>query len=95
MADSLGVRGDDRTEKGQEITLWSGPFMSVFEATGYARDGARRITMTDYSDEQFVVVLPKGMTFPRTDENFLRVDDVIRQAYSKHSAKLGRVQVVS
>ena len=85
-----GVRNDARTKTTETLTLWSGSFMAVYEATGKARDSAHQMTMTDYSGEKFVVVLPDNVTFPREDANYEEIDRAINNSYDKHNAKLKR-----
>ena len=81
------------TGAGSEIVLWSGPWHEIYEASGKARQGAKSITLTDYNRDKFRVVLPEGVTFPRTAENFIAIDAAISEAYEAHNARLGRIQV--
>lgn len=54
-------------------------------ATGVARRGARSITLTvaDYTGTRIHVALPDGDTFPRTDDNYFRIDSRISETVDK------------
>lgn len=93
MSALYGIREDERTTTRAYFTVWSGPFLSTFEAEGWTRYGAKSATLTDYSGERFRVELPEGVTFPRTAENYRHIDDAISAAYETHNARLGRVQI--
>lgn len=82
-----------RTAFTAHLSVWSSAFMSVFEAEGTTRDGAKSATFTDYSGERFRVILPDGITFPRTDGNYEEIDQAISEAYEAHNARLGRTQM--
>ena len=66
------------------INVWSGAFMSDFEAGGVARNGARSITLTTHAGDRVTVRLPDGITFPRTDENYQAIDQAISEALRTH-----------
>lgn len=82
------------THKRISFTIWSGPFMSVWEASGYATPGAKQVTVTTYAPDRVVVKLPEGVTFPRTDENYRQIDDAINASLNEYERKRGSVQVL-
>lgn len=69
---------------GDWLTVWSGAFMSEFEGQGNARPGSDRIVITLEWRGQVLVVLPDGVTFPRTDKNYTQIDDAINAAINYH-----------
>ncbi|UJD20819.1 hypothetical protein SEA_ALUMINUMJESUS_84 [Microbacterium phage AluminumJesus] len=76
---------------GEWLTLWSGAFSSDFEGQGIARPGAKQITLSIEWQGQVVVKLPKGVTFPRTDENYESIDAAINEQVNAHVAKLNAI----
>lgn len=89
----FGIREEESAGKTVPITVWSGPFLSTFEASGRAVNGARRITLTTYSGDKVVAALPDSVTFPRTDDNFQTIDRCISDALAAHYADRGAVTI--
>ncbi|QQO39596.1 hypothetical protein SEA_WHEELIE_87 [Microbacterium phage Wheelie] len=81
--------------RGRYIQAWSGSFMSTWEADGFPRDGAKRVTLTTYNKDKVIVHLPDGVTFPRTIDNFPEVDAAINAALNEYEQKRGSVQLLS
>ncbi|QED11902.1 hypothetical protein SEA_MASHLEY_86 [Microbacterium phage Mashley] len=81
--------------RGRYIQAWSGSFMSTWEADGFPRDGAKRVTLTTYNNDKVIVHLPDGVTFPRTIDNFPEVDAAINAALNEYEQKRGSVQLLS
>ncbi|QNJ55584.1 hypothetical protein SEA_PHINKY_93 [Microbacterium phage Phinky] len=83
------------THKRIYFTIWSGSFMSVWEADGYATPGAKQVTLNTYAQTNKVVVkLPDGVTFPRTDENYEAIDAAISAALNEWERKRGSIQMI-
>lgn len=94
---SYGVMTDyeyTATHKRERITVWSPPFASVFEAEGYARPGSSRYHLTTYNGDRVTVQLPRGITAPRTDENFHEIDRAISEHLSAHYQKIGATVLI-
>lgn len=91
-ATRYGIRTEyeTRTERRDYLSAWSGPFMSVYEAQGYANNGAKTYSMTDYNGDRIAAKLPEGITAPRTDQNFMQIDAAISDALNAHNAAKGR-----
>lgn len=90
-----GVAVSERDSgRGFYLSVWSGSFMSTWEAQGYPRDGAKRITLTTYNDDKVVVHLPEGVTFPRTDKNYEAIDAAIDGALNEYERARGSVQMM-
>lgn len=73
-----------QTAKRDRLTVWSGFAASTFEASGYANNGAKTYSLTDFSGERVSVKLPDGVTAPRTDENYVQIDKAISDALVEH-----------
>lgn len=83
------------THKRIYFTIWSGPFMSTWEADGYATPGAKQVTLNTYAQTNKVVVkLPDGVTFPRTDKNYEAIDAAINAALNEWEQKRGSIQIL-
>lgn len=81
------------THKRIYFTLWSGSFMSVWEADGFATPGAKQVTLTTYNGDKVVVKLPDGVTFPRATENYEAIDAAINAALNKYEERRRSVQM--
>lgn len=82
------------THKRIYFTIWSGPFMSTWEADGYATPGAKQVTLNTYAQtEKVVVKLPDGVTFPRTGKNYEAIDAAISAALNEWEQKRGSIQI--
>lgn len=79
--------------RGRYIQAWSGSFMSTWEADGFPRDGAKRVTLTTYNQDKVVVHLPEGTTFPRTIDNYPEIDAAINAALNEYEQKRGSIQM--
>lgn len=82
------------TRKLQSLTIWSGTFYDTWEAQGYARPGAGRLTLSTYNEDKVVVTLPDGVTFPRTAENYEAIDEAIGAALNAYEQERGSVQMM-
>lgn len=80
--------------RGLWMSVWSGAFMSTWEAQGYPRDGAKRITLTTYNDDKVIVHLPEGVTFPRTAKNYEVIDAAIGDALNEYERARGSIQMI-
>ncbi|QQO39267.1 hypothetical protein SEA_RUDY_85 [Microbacterium phage Rudy] len=80
--------------RGRYIQAWSGSFMSTWEADGFPRDGAKRVTLTTYNNDKVIVRLPEGTTFPRTIDNFPEIDAAINAALNEYEQKRGSIQIL-
>ncbi len=80
----FGIRSeyDAETAKTLPLTVWAGAFCEEFIARGFPRHGAKSATFTTPYDEKVRVVLPEGVTFPRTEKNYLAIDRAISDAFS-------------
>lgn len=88
----FGTRTEEtKSTKRETITVWSGSFMSTFEAEGYANHGAKTYSLTTYNGDAVPARLPEGVTAPRTNENFHQIDAAISDALSRHYAQIGAV----
>ena len=79
----VGVRDEYAPQFGrQRLTIWSGPFASNYEgsATELPRHDGYMLTISHFLWSHKVRVLCES---PRTDENWMRVDDAIRAAYEE------------
>lgn len=91
----FGVRTEEtNSTKRETITVWSGSFMSTFEAEGYANNGAKTYSLTTYNGDAIPAKLPNGVTAPRTSENYREIDQAIADALSTHYKKIGATSVV-
>lgn len=84
MTKSFGVTGEQRTPKGCRISVYSGPFFSLFEADGLLRDGAKQITLHTYYGERVIARFPSGVVGPRTTDNYLAIDGAISAALTNN-----------
>lgn len=80
--------------RGRYIQAWSGAWYSTWEADGFPRDGAKRVTLTTYNNDKVIVHLPDGVTFPRTAENYEAVDAAINAALNEYEQKRGSIQIL-
>lgn len=88
----FGIRTEETAStKRETITVWSGSFMSTFEAEGYANNGAKTYSLTTYNGDAVPARLPEGVTAPRTAENHLAIDRAISDALTAHYAQIGAV----
>lgn len=70
--------------KRDRVLVWSGAFYSVLEASGLSLPSGGYM-LTTYNGDKIRVSCPS----PRTDENFLAVDEAIDAALRAHYAKAG------
>ena len=75
-----GIMDHEGTAHTTPFTVWSGAFASNREGWGTARHGARSVTIHREYGGTVRVVLPEGVTFPRTDKNYLAIDAAINAA---------------
>ena len=80
MSELFGTIEDQRTHKGCRINVYSGPYYSLFEASGLLRDGARRVTLHTYYGDRVIARFPSGVVGPRTTDNYLAIDGAISDA---------------
>jgi len=67
------------------IEVWSGAFYSDWEASSAPiRSGVRSFTLTTYNGDKVRVILPDGVTMPRTEANFLAIDKAVSDALNAH-----------
>lgn len=90
---SYGVSTFPPTACTVPFAVWSGAFMSTFEADGRFRPGARSVTLTTYNGDKVKATMPDGVTLPRTEHNYQRVDAAISEALTAHYAKNGSTYV--
>lgn len=82
------------TEKTGELTVWEGSFMSTLTATtGRIRHGSSTFTLHTYAGDNVRVTLPEGVTMPRTDLNYQRIDEAISEALNAWEKGRGSVQM--
>lgn len=67
--------------------------MSTWEASGRYRNGARSVTVTTYNGDKVRVELPEGVTFPRTDNNYLVIDAAISDALNAYELNRGSIVI--
>lgn len=84
----FGVTTDcDRSSVRREyVNVYSGSFLSTFEADGYANHGAQTYSLTTYNSDKVAVRLPEGVTAPRNDANSREIDKAISDALNAHFA---------
>ena len=68
------------SHKRERLTVWSGSFASVFEAEGFTLPKGDGYMFTTYHGDKVRVPCPT----PRTDENYIKVDEAINEALNKH-----------
>ena len=79
------------THKTDRLTIWSGPFMSVYEGEAISLpNGAGYMVYVYQSGRKVRVSCPS----PRDDTNYREVDDAISEALNAHYAKMGYTRVV-
>jgi hypothetical protein len=75
------------THKRERLTVWSPPWMSVFEAEGYSLPHGGGYMLTTYNGDKVRVSCPA----PRTAENYTTVDAAISAALNAHFSTNGTV----
>ncbi len=78
-----GVTTDyDRNEgrKRDHLTVWSGPFSSVYEASGVSLPRGDGYMLTTYNGEKVRVACPT----PRSEDNYREVDQAVTDALRAH-----------
>lgn len=68
------------THKRQRLTVWSGPFASVWEADALSLPKNDGYMLTTYTGNKVRVTCPA----PRDDENYREVDRAISDALETH-----------
>lgn len=88
-----GVMTDyEWTGKRARLTVWSGSFMSTFEAEGIELPKGDGYMLTTYNDGDKVrVTCPT----PRNESNYQEVDLAINKAMKKYEKNRGSVQLVN
>lgn len=90
----FGIRDEEtNTPKTGHITVWEGDWFGSFTAEAKPRNGARSATFTDYNGDRVRIILPAGVTFPRTGGNFRAIDAAISDTFAAHYAAKGRFTV--
>jgi len=90
----FGVRDEETsTPKTGHITVWEGDWFGSFTAEAKPRHGVKSATFTDYNGDKVRVILPDGVTFPRTGDNFRAIDAAISAAFDAHYAAKGRFAI--
>lgn len=92
MATSYGVAQDyeySATHKRERIQVWSGPFMSVWEAEGYSLPKRNGYMLTTYNGDKVRVSTPL-----RRDDNYREVDSAISDALNRHHEARGDFAVI-
>lgn len=80
----LGVMSDydyNGTHKRERLTLWSGAFASVYEGEAYSLPRGDGYMITLEYGGKIRVTCP---TTPRTDENYLEIDEALRVAMNAY-----------
>lgn len=84
----MGVRTEYDMNAGRKrdyLTVWSGPFYSVYEAIGVSLPKMNGYMLTTYNDDRVRVECPA----PRTASNCAVVDAAVTKALSEHYARIG------
>lgn len=68
------------THKRDRITVWTGPFASVYVAEGFSLPKGNGYMLTTYNGDKVRVTCPA----PRTDATYQVTDAAIQEALSKH-----------
>lgn len=68
------------THKRDRLHVWSGPFFSVYEATGMERPNHKGYTLTTFAGEKIRVDCPS----PRREDNYTLVDAAIGAAMLRY-----------
>lgn len=76
------------THSRDRLEVWSGPFFSVWEATGLSLPRGGGFMLTTYNDDKIRVTCPAR----RTSANYEEVDAAISAALNAHYAKRSVVQ---
>jgi hypothetical protein len=71
-------RNDGR--KRDYLTVWSGPFASVWEASGVSLPNGDGYMLTTYNGDRVRVSCPA----PRTDDTYIVIDQAISDALTEH-----------
>ena len=82
---TYGVRTEYDLNEGKRrdyLTVWSGPFSSVWEADGVSLPGGDGYMLTTYNGDKVRVTCPT----PRTDDTYVEVDAAIDAALTAHFA---------
>lgn len=85
---TMGVRTEyemNANRKRDYLTVWSGSFMSVYEAIGVSLPKMNGYMLTTYNDDRVRVECPA----PRTEGNHQAVDEAITKALREHYASIG------
>lgn len=85
-----GVRTEYEMNLGRKrdyLTVWSGSFFSVYEASGVSLPKMDGYSLTTYNDDRLTVRCPA----PRNEYNYREVDAAISKALDKHC--LGRCSI--
>lgn len=64
------------THKRERLSIWSGPFMSVYEGEAFTLPGGAGYMVTRHNGDRVRVTCPT----PRTDENYTVIDEAINEA---------------
>lgn len=78
------------TGKRDRIVVWSGPFMSTFEAEGIELPRGDGYMLTTYNDGDKVRV---SCPAPRNETNFREVDQAINDAMNEYERKRGSIKL--
>ena len=90
----MGVRTEyemNSVRKRDYLTVWSGSFFSVYEATGVSLPKMNGYMLTTYNDDRVKVTCPA----PRNESNYLEVDEAISKALNEHYARIGASSIVT
>lgn len=90
---NLGVRTEYEMNAGRKrdyLTVWSGSFYSVYEATGVSLPKMEGYMLTTYNDDRVRVTCPA----PRSESNYAEVDEAITKALSAHYALAGAAAII-
>lgn len=85
----ITVNYDASTGKSQEILIWSGAFMAVYEGYGRIRKGSKSFTVLTYNDDKVTVRFPEGVTGMRDQDNYEQIDQAISTALNAHHTARG------
>jgi hypothetical protein len=88
-----GVRSEHERSEGKRrdyLTVWSGPFFSVWEADGVSLPKGDGYMLTTYNGDKVRVTC----STPRTEANFQQVDDAIGVALAAHYEEAARCVTV-
>lgn len=91
---SYGVATDydyTATHKRERLSIWSGPFFSVYEGEAFTLPKRDGYMVTTYNGDRIRVTCPA----PRTDENYQQVDDAIAAALTAYEQQRGTVTLAA